>query len=123
MVLTNATQDNPNDVVLAAAQSYHGDAIAFRDYAPDTLTPTIYTAEQLGALAGTYAAEGFPLDIVVRAEGTTLYAQATGQGEFPLTSYEGQIFAFAPAGIRMLFDAPGRFVLEQGGQRIVFGRE
>ncbi|MBP6749298.1 MAG: serine hydrolase [Xanthomonadaceae bacterium] len=58
--------------------------------------------------------------LTVRAEGTTLTAQATGQGAFPLTPKAKDVFAFADAGIVIRFrrDAAGNvtaLALEQGG--------
>jgi hypothetical protein len=59
----------------------------------------------------------------VRADGTALTAQATGQDAFPLTPKAKDVFAFADAGIVVRFrrDAAGTVValaLEQGGHTL-----
>ncbi len=80
----------------------------------------VQSAEDLKAYAGEYPLmPNFVL--TVRAEGTTLTAQATGQGAFTLTPIARDAFAFEQAGIVIRFrrDDASKVValdLEQGGQ-------
>jgi hypothetical protein len=52
---------------------------------------------------GTYSCKDLPLKISIREESGKFYAQATGQGEFPLTTFSKIDFRFEPAGITILF--------------------
>lgn len=78
------------------------------------------SAAELVAYAGIYSlAPGF--DLTVRARDGQLFAQATGQGEFPLEAVGKDRFEFAPAGIEIVFkrDTAGKaesLDLHQGGR-------
>lgn len=88
----------------------------------DTGPVPVLSADDLKAYAGEYALTP-ELALTVRAEGTMLTAQATGQGAFPLTPKAMDVFAFADAGIVIRFrrDAVGKITalaLEQGGRTL-----
>ncbi len=78
------------------------------------------SSAMLAAYAGVYSlAPGF--DLEVRARESKLFAQATGQGEFPLDAIGKDRFEFVPAGIEIVFkrDASGKvqsLELHQGGR-------
>jgi hypothetical protein len=73
-------------------------------------------AKILESYAGTYKADGFPLDIKVSTREGRLYAQGTGQPEFSLKARSATVFEFAPARIEMEFSGADGFTLRQGGQ-------
>lgn len=76
--------------------------------------------ETLASYAGEYASAAIPLGIKVTAVEGGLKAQADGQQEFPLSAESQTEFSFAMAGIKMVFDQKGGFVLHQGGRQFPF---
>ncbi len=79
------------------------------------------TKEQLEVYVGEYSSDTHPLGIKVMVEGSTLKAQADGQGSFPLTAIDDDTFEFAGAGIEIKFDPDKKqFVIKQGGRADVF---
>lgn len=81
----------------------------------------ITTAEML-PYVGTYNTASFPMDIEIVLRDNQLHAQATGQGSFPLQAEDAQTFTFAPASIKMVFDAEG-MTLHQSGSKIRFTKK
>ena len=77
---------------------------------------------ELAKFTGTYASKDLPLKITVTEKNGELFAQATGQGAFPLTFKEETTFVFAAAGIEMVF-GNNSFVLIQGGMKFNFTKE
>jgi hypothetical protein len=78
------------------------------------------SAETLAGYAGDYVSAAVPLPIRVVAEGGVLKAQAEGQGQFTLSTEGATEFTFAMAGIKMVFDGKGGFILHQGGGQVPF---
>lgn len=78
------------------------------------------SAETLASYAGEYASAAIPLGIKVTAVDGGLKAQADGQQEFSLSADSPTEFSFAMAGIKMVFDQKGGFVLHQGGRQFPF---
>ncbi|MBQ0152144.1 MAG: beta-lactamase family protein, partial [Chryseobacterium sp.] len=73
---------------------------------------------------GTYKADGFPIDIIIVAENGVLKAQATGQGQFPLTASSNSEFKFDTAHIKMKFDAEKKTMdFSQGSHQYVFKKQ
>lgn len=73
-------------------------------------------AKILESYVGLYMSDSFPLDIEVMIKDGDLYAQATGQGAFPLTAKNETEFSFALAGIDIVFDASKKqLAITQGG--------
>ena len=85
--------------------------------------------EKLQRYEGVYSADGFPLKVTVKVEGTSLMAQATGQSAFPLTANSETEFSFQSAAIKMEFrqsTAGGefdQFRFQQGGNDLIFEKE
>ena len=97
-----------------AARRVEADATAVPASAP-ALTPT-----QLGAYAGTYPLMP-SMALEVRVQGDTLFAQATGQGAFPLAPVSTDVFEAAEYGIEIRFERDDggevtALALHQGGQ-------
>lgn len=77
--------------------------------------------KDLHQYAGDYTSNTHPLTIKVLVQDEKLYAQASGQGAFPLTPIETHTFEFVAAGIVMTFAPDERqFVIKQGGRADVF---
>ncbi|MCF7221247.1 serine hydrolase [Marilutibacter chinensis] len=84
--------------------------------------PTL-TAEALEAYAGEYPLDPTDLVLSVRVQGDALFAQATGQGAFPLTPVKDDVFEAAAYGIEIRFrrgddGAVDGLTLLQGGQTL-----
>jgi len=82
--------------------------------------------EVLSQYAGTYAAEGFPMEIIIKSSNGILYGQATGQPEFPLTATSDDTFTYDAAGIKLIFEtADGKrlMTLLQMGNKVVFSKK
>ena len=121
--LENGVRQGPDDVSVAALQASFGEEVTFPDFSAEDTPDVGYEAAYLETLAGTYATDGFPLDIEIRVEEGQLVAQATGQGAFPLSSKERGVFSYMPAGIEMRFARPGEMAFSQGGLELTFVRE
>lgn len=73
---------------------------------------------------GVYATPTIPLKITITEKGGALFAQATGQSEFPLEAQADGSFTFEPAHIRLTFDLEKReMTLLQGGASLLFTKE
>jgi len=82
------------------------------------------SVETLETYVGNYISATFPLDVKIFVEGTSLMAQATGQGSFTLTAVGDGEFVFVSAGIEMTFDVDsGSMTLKQAGMTNVFKKE
>lgn len=94
----NAARTDNDAVAVNLMREYWGldwDLPVFKNIAVDP--------EVLKLLEGVYVSEAFPIDITVRASGSALFAQATGQPEFLLEPTDEFVFAFEQAGIVMTF--------------------
>ena len=118
--ISNGTVYPVNDILLAAFANYYG-----KPFTVPTFKSLEYSAEQLKKFAGVYASPALPIKITVTARDKKLFAQATGQPEFPLNaSDEKNNFKFDPAQIILKFDTEKTtMILNQGGQEFLFTKE
>lgn len=83
-------------------------------------------AQALAPLAGVYALNA-QFKVTVTADGTRLFAQATGQGAFELFARGPRQFFARVTPLQITFEGetgpPPAFELQQGGQRLRFVRE
>ncbi len=80
--------------------------------------------EDLKPLIGTYSNSQIGMEIAITQNDGKLYAQATGQGAFPLDAYSKKDFRFEMAGIQMIFsDDNQSLTLKQGGGEFIFTRK
>ena len=120
VLLSNGLRYDMREIYEAMLDAYSGKPIE----EPTFPEPLKLTEEQLKPLVGNYSSETFPLDINVSIKDGQLYAQATGQGAFPLDAYPDDKFEYIQAGIEMRFDRDTeQFVLMQGGQGYAFTKE
>lgn len=120
VLLSNGLRYDMREIYEAMLDAYSGKTIE----EPTFPEPIKLTEEQLQPLVGNYSSETFPLDINVSIKDGQLYAQATGQGAFPLTAYPDDKFEYIESGIEMRFDRDTeQFVLIQGGQGYAFTKE
>lgn len=86
--------------------------------------PNALKTTDLDKYLGVYSTKQIPIKITITKEGTDLFAEATGQEKFPLTSGAKDTFTFALAGIELLFDSTkNEMTLKQGGGVFVFTKE
>jgi D-alanyl-D-alanine carboxypeptidase len=89
------------------------------------LIPTFAEIKEIDRYVGLYASKDMPLKITIIKKMGDLYAQATGQAAFPLSSENAPYtFEFKPANIVMEFRLDKKqFILKQGGREFVFLKE
>ncbi|MCR5860735.1 beta-lactamase family protein [Flavobacterium sp. J372] len=116
-LLVNGENYDYNDIVLGILSIYYKLPYQFPNVKIADVAESV-----LKSYEGTYSAPGFPMKIMMKFHDEALYAQATGQGEFPLTPVSNTEFVFDPAGVNIKFTANG-FTLTQGGMKTVFSKE
>ena len=100
-----------NDIMIGALSIYYN-----VPYKVPTFKTFDVAEATLKQYAGVYTSAQLPLKITITLKGKTLYAQATGQNEFPLDAANETTFEFAQAGIVMVFNAATNSMqLKQGG--------
>lgn len=116
---TNGQSYPVNDIVIGVLSIYYN-----KDYTIPSFKTLAVSKEELDQYAGTYASKDMPLKIMVTRNETTLMAQATGQGAFPLEATGPGQFKFDAAGITMEFrPEKDEFTLRQGGGVYIFTKE
>jgi len=117
--LSNAQQIEFNDMSIGLLKLSFG-----LDYKIPSYKELLLEAKVLNKLTGTYSSKEFPLEIKIRTRDSRLYAQASGQGEFPLSAINNSKFEFSPAGIKMTFNAKkGLMNFSQGGAKYNFKKK
>ena len=117
--ISNGTIYSTNNIMIAALAIYFN-----KPFTIPTFKPVEYTTEELQKFAGVYASPAIPIKITVSVRDKKLFAQATGQSEFPLESADKNKFKFEPAQIVLAFDSEkSTMTLEQGGQTFAFTKE
>jgi len=73
---------------------------------------------------GVYSSLQMPLKITITKDNTTLFAQATGQGAFPLDAIEKDKFRFDEDGVKVEFNNDkNEFTITQRGTSFLFTKE
>ncbi|MEO6589802.1 MAG: serine hydrolase domain-containing protein, partial [Pyrinomonadaceae bacterium] len=117
--ISNGTVYPVNDILLAAFAVYNN-----KEFTVPSFKPLEYSAEELEKFTGVYASPAIPIKITVKARDKKLFAQATGQVEFPLEAAEKNKFKFEAGGIEVEFNTgKATMTLFQGGQTFVFTKE
>ena len=113
---SNGNNFDNNQIMIALLSTYY--AIPFE--MPSFKTVAL-TEEELDKYLGNFASEELAMTIKVTRKANTLYAQATGQSEFPLDATKADTFEFLAAGIKLKFDlANQQMTLHQGGKSFIF---
>lgn len=117
VLLTNGLNYDIRKIYETLLDAYFGKEVRIPEFgkvinlAPELLEP----------LQGYYKSETHPLDITITFVDQQLYAQATGQGGFPLSALDENNFEFLKAGIEISFDRDSdMFEIKQGGRADVF---
>ncbi|GAA4345909.1 serine hydrolase domain-containing protein [Kangiella taiwanensis] len=117
VVLTNGMDYDIRQVYQTMLDAYFGKGVDV----PEFGQAVELDAELLKPLVGDYESGTHPLDISISLLDGQLYAQATGQGGFPLTALSEDRFEFSRAGIEIRFDRENdQFEIKQGGRADVF---
>ncbi|RKS02593.1 serine hydrolase [Flavobacterium sp. 102] len=115
-ITSNGSVYPNNDILLAVMKNYY--QIPFEI---PTFKAVELSSEDLDKYLGNYNSQELVMKISVTKKGNKLFAQATGQGEFPLEATETDVFEFVQAGIKLKFNvADKQMTLEQGGGKFIF---
>lgn len=119
VMLSNGSSFDNNKIAIAAMRAATGKEVTVPDFKTVQLNASL-----IKNYVGTYSSTQIPLKIEVREKEGLLFAQATGQGEFPLQATSENTFVFEEAGIEMVFDADHKkMTLNQAGMKIPFTKE
>ena len=119
VMLSNGTAFDNNQITIAAMSLATGKNIEIPNFTAANVDPAI-----LQKYAGIYSSAQIPIKIEVSEKDGQLFAQATGQGEFPLEAKSESTFTFDTAGIKLDFDSEKKTMkLLQGGMEILFTKE
>lgn len=89
-----------NDVLIAILSNIFNRDFTVPDF---TALPYEHNAAELNAITGMYSSTAFPLKIEITTDGKKLFAQATGQSAFELSSVSKNKFEFTDARITVTF--------------------
>jgi CubicO group peptidase (beta-lactamase class C family) len=113
---SNGNNFDNNQIMIALLSTYY--ALPFE--MPSFKTVAL-TEEELDKYLGNFASEELAMTIKITRKADKLFAQATGQGEFPLDATKTDTFEFLAAGIKLKFDlANQQMTLHQGGKSFIF---
>ncbi len=95
-----------------------------KDYSIPTFNTLSLKTEELDSYLGVYSSTQIPIKITITKDGTTLFAQATGQSAFPLDATGKDKFKFDKAGVKMDFNPEkNEFTLKQGKGNFLFTKD
>lgn len=114
-LIVNGDNYNRNDIMIGILSIYYKMPFPFPNF--DVINPQI-----LSKYEGNYTSKEIPLKINIFIKDGELFAQATGQNSFPLTSTSEKDFVFKQAGIEISFEE-NKFVLKQAGQKFNYTKE
>lgn len=105
-----------NDIMIAALSFYYGKPFTMPNFTKYDVKP-----DDLAKYLGDYTSQELVMTIAITTKAEKLYAQATGQSAFPLDAIEKDVFEFATAGIKIIFNTTDKQMeLNQGGKKFVF---
>ncbi|TDE10259.1 serine hydrolase domain-containing protein [Dyadobacter psychrotolerans] len=118
-ICSNGVSYPLNSILLAMLSSYYN----FPFVIP-TFKSISVKSEELDKYLGVYSGPAIPVKITIAKNENGLTGQATGQGAFPLTPTEPNVFAFEAAGIVIVFDtSKNELTLKQGVGNFVMKKE
>lgn len=113
----NGDNYDANNILIGILSIYYKLPYQFPNVKIVNVDPAI-----LKSYEGNYTSPTHPLKISMKFHDGKLFAQATGQGEFPLEPASPTEFNFDPAGIKVNFSKDA-FVITQGGHKDEFIRD
>ncbi len=114
-LVSNGVNYSQNDIMLGILSIYYKSPYRFPIFA--TLNP-----EKIKDYIGNYASKNINLKVTIFDKNGELFAQATGQPEFPLTYASEDVFYFELGNIEIEFSKDS-FVLKQGRNKFNFTKE
>lgn len=115
----NAVSYPVNDILLFVLAQIYKRGVVYPNFATKEVSESI-----LKSYEGEYTTKKMPLTLKVMVKKGKLFAQATGQDEFPLDALSDIKFEFQPARITMEFDSQNNIMkFEQGGLKYTFTRK
>lgn len=114
-LVSNGVNYSQNDIMLGILSIYYKSPYRFPIFA--TLNP-----EKIKDYVGNYASKNINLKVTIFDKNGELFAQATGQPEFPLTYASEDVFYFELGNIEIEFSKDS-FVLKQGRNKFNFTKE
>jgi D-alanyl-D-alanine carboxypeptidase len=108
-----------NDISIAILSIVYG-----KPFEIPSFKALVLNSEELDKYTGLYSNKDLPIKITVSKKGSILFAQATGQSEFPLEASGKGVFKFDPAGIVIEFN-PDRqeMLMKQKGGSFLFKKD
>jgi CubicO group peptidase (beta-lactamase class C family) len=116
-LIQNGDNYETNDIMIGVLSIYYKLPYSFPNLVTADVNPDI-----LKSYEGTYTTPALPFKVNIKLIDGKLMAQATGQGQFPLTAVSETEFIFDPAGVAITFSKTG-FTLNQGGTKTEFVKE
>ncbi len=122
-LLSNGLSIDNNDVLIALSLAAFGLPIEIPEF-----KEVAFEEGEFDMYTGDFSCDALPMDIKIFVKEGALFAQATGQGAFPLSKEKTGVLTFDGAGIKMEFakNSDGRygsFTLLQGGGNFLFKRK
>lgn len=125
VILCNGNNFPMNDISIAMASAFYGKDFSIPNM--EEKKEIEISVEQLHKYEGEFASDSFPLGIKIFMEGNKLFAQATGQGAFPLKAIGDNEFEFKSANIKMNFikldNGYSQMKFAQGGLNVLFKKK
>lgn len=116
---TNGEIYPSNEILIGVLSIYFN-----HEYSIPTFKTITLKTEELDKYLGNYSSKQMPLKIAINKENTNLFAQATGQGAFPLTPTDKDKFAFDEGGVKVEFNvSKEEFIIIQRGTSFLFTKD
>jgi len=108
-----------NEILIGVLSIYFN-----QEYAIPTFNTLSLKTEDLDKYLGVYSSLQMPVKITITKDNVTLFAQATGQGAFPLEATEKDKFRFDEDGVKVEFNNDkNEFTITQRGTSFLFTKE
>jgi CubicO group peptidase (beta-lactamase class C family) len=108
-----------NEILIGVLSIYFN-----QEYSIPTFKTISLKTEDLDKYLGDYSSLQMPLKITITKDNTTLFAQATGQGAFPLEATEKDKFRFDEDGVKVEFNNDKKeFTITQRGTSFLFTKD
>ena len=108
-----------NEILIGVLSIYFN-----QEYSIPTFNTLSLKTEDLDKYLGVYSSLQMPVKITIIKDNVTLFAQATGQGAFPLEATEKDKFRFDEDGVKVEFNNDkNEFTITQRGTSFLFTKE
>ena len=108
-----------NEILIVVLSIYFN-----QEYSIPTFNTLSLKTEDLDKYLGVYSSLQMPVKITITKDNVTLFAQATGQGAFPLEATEKDKFRFDEDGVKVEFNNDkNEFTITQRGTSFLFTKE